>query len=583
MIWALVYLQFQSTKNQLRYRLRRLKQPKYLIGAVIGGLYFYFYFIRHLLLPSSRGTTTALAASPETQALWESLGALLLFGVFLFAWVWPGKRAALIFTEAEVAFLFPAPITRRGLVHFRLFRSQAAILFTALIFSLLAGRWRPGGVLTQTLGWWVTLSLLQLHRLGASFTLTLLLDRGLSHGLRRLMVLAIAFAGAAFVLAWGWRTLPAPDFSQGVSAAVLADYASQLLTSGPLPYLLYPFRLVVRPCQAADWAAFALAIGPALGLLVLHYFWVTRLDVAFEEASLEASRKAAERTAAVRAGRHPDAAAKKARRPPFRLRPAGSPAVALLWKNLISAGQVFTIRVWLILLAGGLGICAGLGRMPTGKDTLTGVGFVALIIAGWLVFFGPHVARMDLRQDLPNADILKAWPLRGWQVVLGEVLAPLAVLTAVQWLLLAVALALLGPARFGPFGMPPAEKLGGAAAAALVLPALNFLSLLIINTAVLLFPAWLQSGRESPQGIEAMGQRLVFALGQLVVFALALAPAAGVFAAVLFVARYFAGLAPALPLAGLGATIVLALEAALGVLLLGRLFERFDLSAETNP
>jgi hypothetical protein len=31
----------------------------------------------------------------------------------LLAWMIPHERAALTFTEAEVAFLFPAPVTRR--------------------------------------------------------------------------------------------------------------------------------------------------------------------------------------------------------------------------------------------------------------------------------------------------------------------------------------------------------------------------------------------------------------------------------------------------------------------------------------
>jgi len=43
MIGALIYLQAQSVKNRLRTRLRRLKKPKYLAGAIVGGLYFYFF------------------------------------------------------------------------------------------------------------------------------------------------------------------------------------------------------------------------------------------------------------------------------------------------------------------------------------------------------------------------------------------------------------------------------------------------------------------------------------------------------------------------------------------------------------
>ena len=39
----------------------------------------------------------------------------------------------------------------------------------------------------------------------------------------------------------------------------------------------------------------------------------------------------------------------------------------------------------------------------------------------------------------------------------------------------------------------------------MLLPALNLISLLIPNAAVLLFPAWFQPGKDSPQGIEATG------------------------------------------------------------------------------
>jgi len=40
---ALLYYEWHSRWNQLRARLRRLRQPKYLFGAVVGGLYFYWY------------------------------------------------------------------------------------------------------------------------------------------------------------------------------------------------------------------------------------------------------------------------------------------------------------------------------------------------------------------------------------------------------------------------------------------------------------------------------------------------------------------------------------------------------------
>ncbi|HTL16628.1 MAG TPA: putative ABC exporter domain-containing protein, partial [Patescibacteria group bacterium] len=136
MISALLFLQWQSIKNRTLLRFRRLKQPKYLVGAIVGALYFYFYFFRYLFGLSGRRTGFQIGPNPENLVVYESIGAAIFLGAVLLAWVLPHERAALAFSEAEVAFLFPAPITRRGLVHFKLLRSQAAILFTTLVLML---------------------------------------------------------------------------------------------------------------------------------------------------------------------------------------------------------------------------------------------------------------------------------------------------------------------------------------------------------------------------------------------------------------------------------------------------------------
>ena len=116
--------------------------------------------------------------------------------------------------------------------------------------------------------------------------------------------------------------------------------------------------------------------------------------------------------------------------------------------------------------------------------------------------------------------------------------------------------------------------------AAVLLPLLDVLLLLIPNAAVLLFPSWIQAGKDSPRGVEATGQRLIFALGQLLVLALALLPAAITFVGVFFLLKFALGYAAAVPFAALVAAIILAVEAGFGVMLLGRLFERFDVSEE---
>ena len=160
MIAALLYLQYHTFRNRLVSRFKRLKQPKYLIGAIVGGLYFYFYFFRYLFRGFGGRPAVDMTVSPEHLQLFELLGALALFVIVLLAWIIPHERAALTFTEAEVAFLFPAPITRRALIHFKLLRSQFGILFTTLLFTLFSRRF-GGNAWIHAFGWWLLLSTLQ--------------------------------------------------------------------------------------------------------------------------------------------------------------------------------------------------------------------------------------------------------------------------------------------------------------------------------------------------------------------------------------------------------------------------------------
>ncbi len=266
----------------------------------------------------------------------------------------------------------------------------------------------------------------------------------------------------------------------------------------------------------------------------------------------------------------------KARRPWFKLAATGPSATALLWKNLVGAGQVVSVRLWLVLIIVVVAVGVGLGNGRTGQN----LSFVAAILVatalGYSLLLGPQLLRLDFRQDLPLADILKTFPLRGWQIALGEILAPVVVLAVCQWLLLLVGAGLV----FYLPGKQEALFLAIALGAAVLLPVLDLLVLLIPNAAVLLFPSWIQTGKDSPRGIETTGQRLIFALGQLLVLTLALLPAAAAFIGVLFLLKFVVGYAAAVPFAALAATIILAVEAGFGVMLLGKLFERFDVSEE---
>jgi ABC-2 type transport system permease protein len=572
---ALLYYEWHSRWNRLCARLRRLRQPKYLFGAVVGGLYFYWYVFGAWFRRGAPGATPRLLA-PEHRALLASVAALVLCVVLLLMWIIPHERAALVFSEAEVAFLFPAPVARRTLIHFKLLKSQGAILFSAL-FLLLFGRWSGGSYLFHFIAWWALLSIINLHLLGSSFARTMLLERGISNWRRRLLVLGAVALAVSGVILWARQALPAPpDVSGNLDLSALAGYAGQILQSGPLPWLLAPFRWAVAPLFARDAGEFCLALGPVLGIIALHYWWVIRANVAFEEASVELSRKFADRVAAMRSGNwQAMSKPKRAKRPPFALPPQGWPAVAIFWKNLISAGQFFTGRAWFFLIW--ITVIAGLilrsgEHHPGGGVALS---ILAFSLAVMSLLYGPQILRHDLRA----ADMLKLYPMSGWQMVLGEILAPAAILAGVQWLLVLFAF-LFCPASLGGAPAPAALRVTAALAAALVLPCVDFIALLLPNAAALIFPAWVQLGKDTPRGFETMGQQLILMFGQIIVLTLTMLPAAVAGAVAWLLAGWLFGkvMAVALASAALAVAAVLAAEAAVGVHLLGKAFDRFDWS-----
>jgi len=181
------------------------------------------------------------------------------------------------------------------------------------------------------------------------------------------------------------------------------------------------------------------------------------------------------------------------------------------------------------------------------------------------------------------ADILKLYPMPGWQVVLGEVLAPVAILAGAQWVLLILAF-LLCPASVGGAPAPMVLRIAIALSAALVLPCVDFIALLLPNAAALIFPAWVQLGKDTPRGFETMGQQLILMFGQILVLTLTMLPAGMAGTAAYLIAWWLLGklMAVAVVSGALAAALVLAGEAALGVRLLGSVFERFDWS-ESSP
>ena len=591
MLSALIYLRLTSLKNLLLSRFRRLKQPKYLVGAIVGAAYFYLVFLRRLgparatpRLP--HGLPPALTDFDLTPLL-GTFGALALLAIAVLAWALPDEKPGLAFTEAEVAFLFPAPITRQRLIHFKVLGAQLRILFSALFFTVISSRWSflHGNAVTHAVGWWVLLSAINLHFTGAALTITRLIEGGVSTGRRRAFVFGGVCVAVATTLALTWRTAPAFTASDGVGVQQLFSYVARLIDGGVLHWLLIPGKLLLAPFLAANAGEFFRGLGPAVALLAVHYFWVVRTEVSFEEASATLAEKRATLRAQIRSGSYRFGAGKpKASREPFPLHDTGRPELAFLWKNLLSTRPYFRWRPWAVcalLTAWGV---TWIVRHDPNSPFVGVIATAAAIFACYTLAFGPQLARQDLRSDLTNSDILKIYPLAGWQLLLGELLTPTVILSGLLWLALIAAVFVLAPLGAKVPWLTHGFRLTAGLCIAVIVPPLCMLQLLVPNGAAIVFPGWFHATRHrGGGGIDVMGQRVIFGLGQLLAMVFAMLPAVGVAGGLIFLTQWLVGPAVAVVCATFAVLAILIGEVWCGLWWLGQRFEKLDLSSELRP
>src|SRR6186713_759854 len=100
MVGASLYIAVCSTRNRIRMRLRRLREPRYLVGAILGAFYLFFVFVLPRWAARRRGPRGFGdgAAFDEAGLAFGSTGLLLLAAV---SWILPASSNLLTFTEAE--------------------------------------------------------------------------------------------------------------------------------------------------------------------------------------------------------------------------------------------------------------------------------------------------------------------------------------------------------------------------------------------------------------------------------------------------------------------------------------------------
>jgi Putative ABC exporter len=564
-IRASLYIIVCGARNRIIRRLRRLREPRYIVGAVAAGAY---------LLVNILGSTRARreGAPPELPAdlesIFPSLVGVVLLGIASTAWFLPSSGGVVDFSEAEVQFLFPAPVSRRHLLVHRLMRSQIGLLFAALVPAFFFGYWN-GSIAERLVRWiaiWVVFVTARSYFTGVALARGRLLAQGTVPRIPWIP-LTVVFGALAIVatsIAWSFLSSSVVDLKDAVTRFRHA------VQGGPASLVLWPFVALVRPVAARSVPEFVTTLMGALAVFLTAFVWVLRSDSAFQERASSVPRR---RGSHARSSPSP-----RLRAAGWSLAPSGRTEALFFWKNGLqtlrgtSLGMLLQYGTPMILL----GVTFGSLQMDEVEAQGLAAAFstFALVVAVFVVFFGPQIMLADLRTDLRHLELLKTWPVRPADVVRGELLWPGTVVTFFGWLALACGTAFSGPA----FPRWSATwRLSVAAALMLLVPALVFAQYVVQNAAVVLFPAWVPLDNERPRGLDAMGQRLILMAGVVVALALAMAPGAMIGAVVWFALYRFVGIASLVPAAAVCLAVV-AVEVLVVTEVLGLAYERVDVT-----
>jgi ABC-2 type transport system permease protein len=579
---ALVELVLLQMRGRFVRLLKLLRQPRYLIGYLVGAAYLLFVYGGRIITFGGHGRSTQLPELPPHLEVLPWLAAIAFAIILTLIWVLASAKPALKLSEAEINFLLPAPIRRRQVLAYALWKQQAGVLFGAAVVSFVRGGAWQGHRLERFVIFWALFTVIDLHSKGVSLWKSMLAALPVGRArLWRALVVAI-FLG--YWVALGSFLLPMTQSLRNLGTfRDFQDVAGSLgqQFEGPGAALLAPFAWITRPLFSGVlpwWGVLYL-----VALFFAHQEWVLRSRGAFEEATLARAQKAG-RSEGRKGRREKRPASVRSRKwAPFGLAPLGRPEVAVVWKNLIQRDRrpIAWRLVWFAVIFVGLVVATvAFSQKSPIREVVQGLSLT-------LLFVTPPMCglflRNDLRSELNDLETVRTWPIPARRFVLAGMVAPVG--TAIAMLLggyaaiLAVALA---NAISGNPGMPSSDLLFAEAGLVILGIPVAILSVSFQNLAALMFPSWILASRRRSPGAMLSGQRLLLFGAHVITLAVALIPAALLVGAVALIQKSMDIdiSAKEAPLVALLATLPVWAEVAFLIALAGRRWEQLDPSRE---
>jgi hypothetical protein len=550
-LWLLLWLRCRSWFRRLA---RNTNSVRGVILLVVGCLFFCCIFVNPILGYLMNAAHPSGSNSVEHV---RRFGPLALFAYAAMTLLFATGERAVVFSPAEVNFLFSGPFHRRQLLAYKISSSVIGCLVTALFTTVFALSW-GAGPLAAYVG--TVLTLLFLFLFGLTVGLVINSVGARAHGRRRQAVL---FGLLLLVL------LALLQVGRDVVRLPPRELLEQVEQSIALQTVLAPLSWFVQTVTAQnlqDLLAYGVrCLGIDAALVVLVFL----LDADYLEASAAASERLYARLLRVRqagasAGWYTPSKG-KGKRVTLPSLPWWGGVGPIAWRQLLAALRSLRgLTIFLAILGGVLLVVPLLVLVSGERSEQLAARLILPFALGMLSLVSlPATLTFDFRGDVDRMDVLKTLPIAAWRIVLGQLSAGVLLLGAIQLAGLAALEAVLG-------------GLGTVLLGALLLcwPA-NFLTLGIDNLLFLWFPT--RQVVVQPGDFQMMGRQMLLMLAKFLALTIAFGSAAlvGLPVAWLSGGNVAAGV--------LAAFVVLLVSASALVPLLALAFTQFDVARDTPP
>lgn len=490
---ALRWLILRQIAGGTRFRLSRLKNPRYAVPALLGIGYFGLIFFGNMFRPGE---------APDARQFREYFHVLLgpAFALlFATTWLFAPARPAPLFTLPDASQLFVMPLSRRQLLNFRLLKAQFAILIISVIAGLLSLRSADVAPWFAAGSAFTLMNLMALNGMAASVVMTRMLNagwRGFVPSVPGITMLAVL----AVVVAINYRPIVLDQFD-------LLAWAREVFHSSIAATVFWPFHQLAFLPGAQNAADFGRGLAAAAGFAVVLYGLTMLLVSPFEERALALAENVGKVIKAKRGGNWASLALEKRkslRSTSLKLSPTGRPWVAIFWKNLVAEWRIGTWRVAAavaVIVVAGVAIARFAGA---GKGFWVFVAGISTAFGAMLTTFMPRMLATGLHLEIRRAPLLKALPIRGRDLLRGTAWAG-ALLSAIPLGAFAIMAAIAFSAGIeGRF-----EHGISAVAGALPLGmAVCGLMIVLESGLVLMVPAWVVTN-PGEAGVEAVGRNML--------------------------------------------------------------------------